>query len=1224
MIHPNSNSKPKEHFIFVRLLHSGFESLGIFISKYYCWCAIISFLITLTCILHVISTSRTAIPYGYTPSNARSRDEIQVFEQFFNQEGRGVTIFIMIIAKDNKTMIRKEYLEETVDLLDVLENNITFENPTQLSHKPFSQFCIGFCEINQPVRQFYNGFQILWKESENGEQTKDLRVNLTYPMTEMFGRKFTIGQNFFGVRLKSNLNESDSTNIEFTKMIILQIRAEKHSSWSLKDIESYEIKISKYLVDNFTSDRINAMAVSQAYMQSEMTATGLEMEPFLIAGFILMCLFTVITTYISSTIARQFTLYKILLSITACIVPLMSTATTFSLIVLFGAPFSPILAITPFLILAIGVDDCFLMIHAQQRFVKIKRKKLNSDYLRAEDVCECIAFVCVETGPSILLSAFTNILAFCVGSITSPPEIQLFCLGNALAIFIDTIYQVTLYAAILAFVCVQEFNCADETCVDNFMNKFTQKLGIVSLQIDLNPHKFFLPGSQMLDAHYYKNEYIVPNMTPVMVFVNKPGNLSDPENAKQLYNIVEAFEHLPSAIGKDSTRFFLRDFEEYNLAMGEDPERINENDLDEFLKWPEYTFWKGFVKLNKTNDTTKLNAFFFSTGYHGEHLKKLNERALLLESWRNLSDFYKSNFDVTVYNDDAPVLDLIEVIPSVTWQSAVVTFMSMGFVVFWFLYDKKAIAIASTSIFFICLGVVGGLNWWGVDLDPIMMAIIIMTIGFSVDMPSHVAFHYHKISLEHPSFSSKQISEYTIHAVAFPIIQAGFSTIACVISLLWVKLYMGEVFVKSMTLCVILSLLQGLLIIPIMYWLLDEKISMCGKRIRPVQDIFKMSNANIENTIASPIATNKKDDIDPDYTIDVDKETDILDSDSCSDSNDIAGLESDLDYISESVTLDPRYKDLLENEEIVKRYGEDGREIYDDEEWINDLEAVKVTDRFGFVHKDGNIIETSELEKEKKTELSREWKWIDMIKEYDKSSKIPKKWRDRIWKGIPNKFRFQVWPKILNVDKYKKTSPYTYAQILERALVTCTDIKQIDLDINRTYRDHIAFKKRYDLKQKCLFNVLTAYAIYNTEVGYCQGMSQIAALFLMYMNEEDVFWCLHSLLVDPKWGMHGFFIPGFPSLMRYMDHFNKLVETNIKSLHKHIESEGIPTVYLTKWWFGCFLDRVPFNMALRLWDVFLLEGTGILVATGFTILKMHKSKFLFICVGLYLNSRNIE
>ena len=45
--------------------------------------------------------------------------------------------------------------------------------------------------------------------------------------------------------------------------------------------------------------------------------------------------------------------------------------------------------------------------------------------------------------------------------------------------------------------------------------------------------------------------------------------------------------------------------------------------------------------------------------------------------------------------------------------------------------------------------------------------------------------------------------------------------------------------------------------------------------------------------------------------------------------------------------------------------------------------------------------------------------------------------------------------------------------------------------------------------------------MYNTEVGYCQGMSQIAALLLMYLNEEDAFWALSALLSDKEHGMHG-------------------------------------------------------------------------------------------------------
>lgn len=54
--------------------------------------------------------------------------------------------------------------------------------------------------------------------------------------------------------------------------------------------------------------------------------------------------------------------------------------------------------------------------------------------------------------------------------------------------------------------------------------------------------------------------------------------------------------------------------------------------------------------------------------------------------------------------------------------------------------------------------------------------------------------------------------------------------------------------------------------------------------------------------------------------------------------------------------------------------------------------------------------------------------------------------------------------------------------------------------------------------QKFAF-VLKNYMYY--PLGYCQGMSQIAALLLMYLNEEDAFWGMSNLMADPKWAMHG-------------------------------------------------------------------------------------------------------
>lgn len=46
--------------------------------------------------------------------------------------------------------------------------------------------------------------------------------------------------------------------------------------------------------------------------------------------------------------------------------------------------------------------------------------------------------------------------------------------------------------------------------------------------------------------------------------------------------------------------------------------------------------------------------------------------------------------------------------------------------------------------------------------------------------------------------------------------------------------------------------------------------------------------------------------------------------------------------------------------------------------------------------------------------------------------------------------------------------------------------------------------------------------MYNQEIGYCQGMSQIAALLLIFLNdEEDAFWALSALMADSRYSMHG-------------------------------------------------------------------------------------------------------
>lgn len=131
-----------------------------------------------------------------------------------------------------------------------------------------------------------------------------------------------------------------------------------------------------------------------------------------------------------------------------------------------------------------------------------------------------------------------------------------------------------------------------------------------------------------------------------------------------------------------------------------------------------------------------------------------------------------------------------------------------------------------------------------------------------------------------------------------------------------------------------------------------------------------------------------------------------------------------------------------------------------------------------------------------------------MLKQWDQYYPDSEKLRSRIYKGIPNALRGEVWGRLLNIQQLKQEQSGKYAEMLDCGYQYSKDIRQIDLDVNRTYRKHLIFRERYNVRQQMLFKVLVAYSVYNSEIGYCQGMSQIAALLLMYMDEEVGIFCL--------------------------------------------------------------------------------------------------------------------
>lgn len=98
------------------------------------------------------------------------------------------------------------------------------------------------------------------------------------------------------------------------------------------------------------------------------------------------------------------------------------------------------------------------------------------------------------------------------------------------------------------------------------------------------------------------------------VFVNRPGNLSDPERLAKLDKFVDDMEHIHESWGPVGTKYFVRDyinflstFEDLDVELEDEGEGEEETstttkadgpkslsfrgeDLEDFVKWPEYRF----------------------------------------------------------------------------------------------------------------------------------------------------------------------------------------------------------------------------------------------------------------------------------------------------------------------------------------------------------------------------------------------------------------------------------------------------------------------------------------------------------------------------------------------------------------------------------------------------------------------------------------------------------
>lgn len=190
--------------------------------------------------------------------------------------------------------------------------------------------------------------------------------------------------------------------------------------------------------------------------------------------------------------------------------------------------------------------------------------------------------------------------------------------------------------------------------------------------------------------------------------------------------------------------------------------------------------------------------------------------------------------------------------------------------------------------------------------------------------------------------------------------------------------------------------------------------------------------------------------------------------------------------------------------------------------------------------------------------------------------------------GICDIFRGEVWENLSGAMYQKFQQPGIYKEILDSNMSKNSQaIEDIEKDVKRSLPEYEGFLENASGVDS-LRNVLVAYSWKNPDVGYCQAMNIVAAELLIYMGEEETFWCISQLCENY---LKGYFSKNMEGIILDQQILEILIKEKIPVLYNHIQRYDIQiTVMTLSWFLSLFTTVLPLEYAARIMDIFWVNG----------------------------------
>uniref|UniRef100_A0A914UK13 SSD domain-containing protein n=1 Tax=Plectus sambesii TaxID=2011161 RepID=A0A914UK13_9BILA len=751
----------------------------------------------------------------FTPTNAPSRQEFDTVEKFLQQNGTLFIVRLLIQAKDGGSLLRPAERHEALNISHALHLQLKVAKSGK--EYAFNDLCTPYCDKNAPFFTLLRMYD------------SDMRKP-TYPVMDNFGTRIFIGNNIFGVKMNNETREIES----FTTAVLYYFFVIQKGDENL--ITIWEQKAKAETISN-KYEHLSAGITSNNLVTQEVKRMGTKTAPMITGSIGFMILFVVGTSFRYER--RRSKPWEALIG---AIIPMFANMSAIGFMSACGLKFQSIVVCTLFLVLAVGCDAVFVMLRAW-----------DMSKGHATDTVTRMALTLQDAGPSVTITSLTNALSFAVDIYTFTPAIQTFSIYSTVAVIVCYFYQLFLFSAVLALsgrreesgkqavLCclkadpeatypllgtLKKLNAAVIHWWSRTITTWPVKTvlliamcfywygafyGLQNMKTDLSVTKIALPDSYFIKYHKEYEKAII-EMQQLTIIVQKPGNLSDPSHLKRLNKMVGQFETTQYSSGPNSTFLWISAYQEFLDFYG-DSSAFTYSDIPTFLQSASYSFWRGYVHTNTTacydNHPDCVKEFILTIGFHT--VVNYVEMIPILAEWRSIAANY-SDMEVTIYSERAPYADQADQMAQTLYMNVPASLVCMVVVCIIFIPNVISIVCAILSVISISFGVFGYLALWGIDLDPLSLAALLMSIGFSVDYTAHISYHYYKYTTV--KLDPTERVEQTLSAIGWPTIQGGLATAFA----LWPSLlrysYLGEVFLKTVELVIFLGLVHSMIVLP--------------------------------------------------------------------------------------------------------------------------------------------------------------------------------------------------------------------------------------------------------------------------------------------------------------------------------------------------------------------------------------------------------------------------